>query len=89
MGLESVGKGIESVVICIDKNLAGQRMANPEVIATMSNGGKVLWSSPCCNAPINKMRIFTQTSYICCKCNKWGPWKNRLKVSANRKGEKQ
>lgn len=49
-----------------------------------SPGGKVLWMSPCCKAPVRKMVIFTQFSYMCSECEQWGPWRSRLKISARK-----
>jgi len=46
-----------------------------------SRGGKVGYSSPCCDADVSHGRIEEEDSYLCTACGAVGKWKHRIKKS--------
>jgi transposase-like protein len=47
-----------------------------------SKGGKIEYRCPeCRSSNIHKCKLFEQVSYGCDDCNRYGPWRDRIKES--------
>ena len=57
----------------------------------VSSGGKRQYACPECGShDISKARIYSQDSYTCMGCGRWGPWRERISkpVMHNAKGKR-
>lgn len=63
----------------LDPDIPTILIANRE---TFSPSGKVVWLSPCCLGGIRHMQMFGQESYACRCCGSFGPWRDRVCISA-------